>query len=587
LNSSNYGFAFGLQNPFTYDQFIEESIYRAEAYHITGKRIVSGNTTFFDWNLKKLELEICSVSKFPTSYHLLFKDLPLGNYYCLKNNSFSLFGTFLNEEYQYVMIKLFECRNKTSDLPESTNNPLVNINNEYNNTSDSEKSKNNRNENGDKKKEIVCQPKQYIDEILAGTFFSLAHTDLTIDPTNYTNPNQLYSGDSYTTVSNQFFKEMHHYLNVINFNSDKGWLVSEIEKQTFLKLDFIKEMTDFRKSDNFLSYTLKLSTKVEIYTRSFAKVQNIAAEAGGFLKMISLVCLVFSFYYNKSKFYELIGQAILSEKSIGNKKRLTTELDSSSHLKLEMQKPFYLQFLRKNDTGFIPNNNINNAKINNFFNENADNITATNAGINNNNNNNNNNNKSKIASKNIQNNFPSSNRKASNKEVSKSNSPKKGRHLKPEETESNTNIIYKEEAKTVNIIPKRAITKRIKLNISFWESFRYLFCYNIQKKNKNFQKLNLIRHKVDELLDIFNLFRTINDFQRFKKLFLDNEQLKLFNLPYYQEINLSDPGMLNQTSFSFEQTEIKQKDVNADMLYNVVANKEDAISKKLLTLVNS
>lgn len=597
LNNSNYGFTFGLQNPFTYDQFTDETVYRAEAYHMTGKRVVKGNTTFFDWNVRKLELEICSIDKFPFAYHKLFKDLPFKNLYCLKNTSFSLFGTFLNEEYQYIKIKLFECKNNTSTLRELADDSLITNNNSnfhdydnnnnnkniyYNKGFTNETYKNYRNENGEKSTNIICKPKQYIDEILAGTFFTFSHTDLTIDPTNYTNPNQIYGGDSYTTVSNKFFKEMHHYLNVINFATDKGWLVSDIENQTFLKLDFIKEMTDFRKSDNFLSYTVKLSTKVESYSRSFAKVQNIAAEAGGFLKMISLVCLLASFYYNKSKFYELIGEAILSEKVIDSKnnKTVSSEFDSSSQIKLDSQNPFYLEFLRKNENSFIPNNN---AKINNFFNENTDNITATNQ-------NNNVTNKSvntNIHGKNI--NF-NNHRKSSNKNINKSNSPKKCLSSKPKEKESSKNIVYKEEeiknAEIAKVIPKRTISKRIRLRISFCESFSYLFCYGILKKNENFRKLNVVRHKVDELLDILNLFRTMNDFERFKKLMFDKEQLKLFNLPYYQEISLADPVLFNQTMFSIEKGKKKQKDINGDVLYNLVAKKEDTISKKLLYLVN-
>ena len=107
---------------------------------------------------------------------------------------------------------------------------------------------------------------------------------------------------------------MNDYLNIIKFETDKGWLISEVEKKTFLKLDFIKEITDFRKSDNFFSYAIKLSTKEENYSRSFAEVLNTALEALGFKKMISMICMVVSHYYNKAKFPQLVGQAIMSEK---------------------------------------------------------------------------------------------------------------------------------------------------------------------------------------------------------------------------------------------------------------------------------
>jgi hypothetical protein len=45
-------------------------------------------------------------------------------------------------------------------------------------------------------------------------------------------------------------------------------------------------MIDFRKAENFLSYTLKLSTIVDKYERSYPKIQNVAAESGGVVKVI-------------------------------------------------------------------------------------------------------------------------------------------------------------------------------------------------------------------------------------------------------------------------------------------------------------
>ncbi len=117
LNEDVFGFAFGLQNPFTYDQFIDESIYYPLVYQMTGSRVVKGNDTVFEWTVIPRELEKCSIKKFPKNYQKIIKDLPFESYYCLKNTTFSIEGTFLNSNYSYLMIKLYECKNHTdSDL---------------------------------------------------------------------------------------------------------------------------------------------------------------------------------------------------------------------------------------------------------------------------------------------------------------------------------------------------------------------------------------------------------------------------------------------------------------------------------------
>lgn len=113
LNLNNYGFGFSLQNPFTYDQFIDESIYHPLVFQMTGTRVVKGNATVFEWSVVPEELVPCNINKFPKSYHDIMKDLPFKDYYCMKDPSFNIAGTFLNKEYKYLMIKLFECKNTT------------------------------------------------------------------------------------------------------------------------------------------------------------------------------------------------------------------------------------------------------------------------------------------------------------------------------------------------------------------------------------------------------------------------------------------------------------------------------------------
>jgi hypothetical protein len=274
MNTKNFGFAFGLQNPVTYDQFIDESVYRVEVYQKSAKRVMKGNTSEFEWTVTPLEISTCDISKFPDGFYDIFVTKPLMNMYCLKNNSFFIDGTFLNEQYSFLYIQLFECKNTTQSSH--------------------------------------CKSKEYIDSLLKGTFFQFAHTDISIDPTNYTSPDQKYGGDTYTTISNQYFKEMHHFVKQVTIKTDRGWLMSDVAENIYLQDDFIKEMIDFREADNFLSYTLKLSTVLEKFERSYPKIQNVAAESGGVIKAISALCVILSYSYNKCKLYECITNDLFS-----------------------------------------------------------------------------------------------------------------------------------------------------------------------------------------------------------------------------------------------------------------------------------
>ncbi len=164
----------------------------------------------------------------------------------------------------------------------------------------------------------ICKSKSYIDEILRGTFFSYTHTDMIIDPTNYEKINQLIIGDSYTTVSNRYFKEMHHYKEKIDIITDSGIILQSNKIEEFIRTGYIKEMTDFRKADNFLSYSVKLSTKKEVYRRSYPKLQIILAELGGVFKSFNVICFIILYFQSRTKFYEFIKDLIFEYSSDSN-----------------------------------------------------------------------------------------------------------------------------------------------------------------------------------------------------------------------------------------------------------------------------
>jgi len=368
-------------------------------------------------------------------------------------------------------------------------------------------------------------------------------------------------------------------------------------------------MTDFRISDNFLSYTIKLSTKVEAYSRSFAKVQNIAAEAGGLLKMISITCLAISHYYTKAKFYQFVGQEIMSEKIKEEKNAIVDKnlFYSNNKQRKDYSKSHISRFKSGNNTK-INNAIVNNAseeyrefeknvgkklKIN--FNENSNNINFLD-------NSNNNININCIKNdQNINKNFDvnfliPANKSNQNSPIDKTSKKMIATKGQFKEIPLNNKRIYDNfdlkdpEKHNKNLInSKKEKAKRFKIKISFCESFLNFSRCCTHRKNKNLQKLNVISYKVDEQMDILNLFRTINDFERLKELILDDDELKLFNLPYFLEINVDELQtlQLNKSISSISHiTELQHKKDEYENLLNSVALKNNFISNKLVNLVN-
>ena len=88
LTNENFYGGFALANARTLQPFIDESIYYIDLQFRTGERI----SNIWNWNITRIELEICQLEKFNPKYYDLFKDKPMGNMYCPKEIDVTLQG---------------------------------------------------------------------------------------------------------------------------------------------------------------------------------------------------------------------------------------------------------------------------------------------------------------------------------------------------------------------------------------------------------------------------------------------------------------------------------------------------------------
>ena len=102
INENCYG-GFALQHPETYDNFIDETIYFPKAYYKIGK--LEGDNWI--WNIKEIELEVCQLDKFGSSYQDKFKNKKLNNLYCFNKINEKLFGHFSYDYYSFFFCSFF------------------------------------------------------------------------------------------------------------------------------------------------------------------------------------------------------------------------------------------------------------------------------------------------------------------------------------------------------------------------------------------------------------------------------------------------------------------------------------------------
>ena len=247
INDSVHIMTLSLQTP-NYSLYIDESIYTLNAFFI--KYTISHNGT---QEIRKEKLNIIKCNEY--NFTLLpdyFDHLDLDNLYCLdKNSSLYIKGEYGKEEWAFINYEFSRCVNTS----------------ENNN---------------------ICKSDQEIDDKLAGGFLGIFMTDLSIIPNQYNKPSVLYGKNVFTTFMNDRYTDVWFYMKIIKVNTDRGLLLKDIKHEEFIAYDSFMTTSDYRRSEVFLNLHFRLSQRTEIYDRTYQKIQAIAAELGGIIK-ISLI----------------------------------------------------------------------------------------------------------------------------------------------------------------------------------------------------------------------------------------------------------------------------------------------------------
>ena len=258
ITHENFYIAFALEDPNSYDPFINEGVYYPKAFFKRAE--MKGEQ--FDWQVVPLEVEKCNLNKFGKNYQNLYKNIDLDNYYCFKDiNNFNLEGHFSYLQYSFFYIEFFPCVNNS-------------------NITDGNK----------------CEPKEKIEYYLDNTFVSLEMEDIELTPKNFEKPIRERNVDVYTTVGAKLFEELHVFFEVVNIETDMDWFgfdeFENIKSQIYLKYDETFIMSNiiqkdvYKTGEKFADVTFKLSENMRTQRRVYTKFVTILGDVGGFMEVI-------------------------------------------------------------------------------------------------------------------------------------------------------------------------------------------------------------------------------------------------------------------------------------------------------------
>ena len=245
LKKENFVFIFGLKTKDNIN-FIDESIYNVEGNQI---KININDKNVYYYDNEALNIIKCSEYKFEFSNEN-FKKLPLDNLYCI-DNDLNFKGEYMSQFWNYIKLNFSKCQNLTN--------------------------------------QNFCKSENEINEILNGGYIEIYIPDYNFEPLKYNDPYNIYIRNLYKSFSIKYFEEIFLYFKLVEIITDSGYFLKKKKKINITSYDYIQNDIDFRDYSHFLSISMRLSSKREIYERSYIKLQAIFSNVGGMLKIILLI----------------------------------------------------------------------------------------------------------------------------------------------------------------------------------------------------------------------------------------------------------------------------------------------------------
>ena len=317
--------------------FLNEKFYRPIGQI---KTKINGTETFLT---KNLSLETCNnIFNENYKYYDSIKHLNLSNFYCLsldknKNNGIEQEELFINEfwgndGFQMIQIKLYNCSTLAQKEDECESNDLI----------------------LEKLKSAIV------------TYYSLNNY---IDTNNYKNPYVKGIEDNFYYVSHKKSYSVTQYLKHVEIHSDIGLIFKEEEINGDNEVDSMVEYSEIDPDDGKLfTITIQLTNKIEIYNRSYYKIQDLGADVGAIYGVLHMVFGIIFQYYNTSKFFvNIINNFFMIKedfKPIGRQKKtfiklkkkfyndlkLNISLERNNSISLSLDKRSKEEFMKANDS---------------------------------------------------------------------------------------------------------------------------------------------------------------------------------------------------------------------------------------------
>jgi hypothetical protein len=279
FNDTGFIMALGVYDS-NYSMFYDESYFTVSAgQHIVTRSYENGK------HISKEEVFSVNVIKCSQKSDRIFKNelemIDTDSLLCLQSGDFYLDGYLGRDLWSYFEINFNECKNSTM---------------------------------------VVCKSSEEIKKKLAKAYLGIYYSDYGIQAYNFNKPTNLQLENFISIFSILNSHEIWMYFKNLIFESDVGFFLNDFRYLNYFTLDEFRESSVSRELDNqkekFLSLKLVLGLNTTTYRRLYIKLNIIAANCGGIMKLLLSFGMFFAVHFRKLTFKTFIVNFFFDIKSL-------------------------------------------------------------------------------------------------------------------------------------------------------------------------------------------------------------------------------------------------------------------------------
>ena len=227
--------------------------------------------------ITNISLPLKKCTKELVNNDIIFEKLGLNSYYCLdwRDSGYPFGGYWDGEDMLYYFEKvLYRCPNDDRNSSKCTNVTFI--------------------------KDWLGKANKLFHEVY--------YPNVYFSPQNYNNPLQIEYVNYYQQLSSNLYKKNRYFFSTAEIQIDKGWIFESLTSGKMISFEGSNMDFDFKSDDDLKdpnisssihALTIYLTKNHNKYSLSYMKFQDLAAQVGGFMKILMVFLSLINFLHNE------------------------------------------------------------------------------------------------------------------------------------------------------------------------------------------------------------------------------------------------------------------------------------------------